>query len=1816
MRTTSQTWSLATRALCAVVAFTMTFSPLAAFAAPTPLSDIPIAAKVSAKPNIVYTLDDSGSMQYNYLPDYAVNSAGNVNVGVVRILAVTPPPSGTVYRARATAAGLASVSVGDWVNIIGAAQPEYNGFVKVEHKNTATSIDYNIPGMPATPATIAINYPAIQVVTSAAYCRSGAAAGPCAAQAMNVNSVGTTYAATSITRPGPISNGGLVTATATGTAANFANLNTGDIVLITNSTTGVTKPGTSSDPYYGYFVITKISSTQFTYQITAVANITPLSAGGARLIGDSGAANFAAPPMHAADFNRLAYNPLVTYNAPKKANGLPLTNTGTDANGNYASTLGLWTSASVDRDPFGSYEAVKMWPTNPKDDLSIKVGVPLYCNTDWPILVNEPNGPATARDAGDVNGQYMPGSGAYCRINGTRYDASATSGAPAANADYNYPWQSSNGTNGPEFFYRVLTTKRLWCDSTSPWWPRSGTILSCNGGTATTTTGPPVPQTCVTRAKICNPTVASRTYIPPACKTDPPAMYCLPNIGGSDGNSLGTGTLPECLACDCNADTNPTPPKWCSITNAACNVNSDCPDQPGATTITSCVTGNPVYQKVSSPSCTSLMFDPYTNANKAPSKTLLQDANDPNGGVVCRHNNLAYTQTGLPSAGGLFTYSRTNAGDVFAANKAGGTTPKGYALAQTGAFTTPVDNSCPAVGPTVQIPRHYYVIDWVQFCDNRDFTVNGQWRGFGAGTCQAANDLQRFKEVKYGQFLRVDLFPSNSAAFPGFAANPDFPPSPTPYPGGRQFLAGATPGPDNSEAINYANWYAYYSTRLLAAKSTSATAFSFLTPLAGEQPAYRVGFHNLGEEPVGFGGAGTPIVWLDVRDWDPTTVVSAGKTQIELWYEKLFGISVSTFKTPTLGAMLRVGNLFETGGAGGLPASINPLPATATEPLSVKPDTTLVSCQNNYHILFTDGKTNQVTGITTPGDQDGIVPASLSMAGGNPIQPIPPDQVLATLAPLAGSAWPNMFKQGVTVSNTLADVAAYYWSRDLRPTLKNDVPSITSKMSAGVSNDGDARVPGDVAWWQHVNFNAISFGAEGTLDAVNQTATLTALGTGTKTWPDLTQPFNPINPKGAAQGAVAVDDLWHATVMSRGSFVFARSPIEVSYGLSNILAGIQNQRKTRVGATFGGQVLDPTNNVLFQATIEPGWAGDLLKVEVDPVTGTEVATLWQAAVTLRDQIDPVLTGCPVAPAPCEPWMDPTHRRIVTSSGGAGVPFQFANLSAAQLTSLAPTATQQKKVISYLRGGKTWTDTLTGTTYTIEGTGIGQFRKRFGILGDLSNAQPVVVFNPARAYQDSTDPGYSGYKAANAARSPRIVAPANDGMVHVFDTGPMRPAGPGGGTEIFAFMPGALFKGANHPAGIQALTYQDGGVPIYRHHMYVDSSPRVADIYDGTQWRTIVVGGLGKGGNSYYALDMTNADAADETQAAAKVLWEWSDPEVKYSYGRPVVVKVRDSGFPNGRWVVIVTGGYDNASGKGKIFFLDAATGALLSTVTTPDGSPPGAGQAAGLAQIHAFVKSQANQVAEQVYGGDLLGNVWRVDVSAVDSYKTASPVLFAKLLDSVGVPQPVTTAPRIEIDINNGTDRYLFIGTGRLLDVSDFTTPVPAQQQTMYAIRDGTIDTIATGGLPITRTDLKPILPAQVGAIAGGAPNGWYEDLPDTPPDAERIVVDPMAAVNIVSYVGTTVQDDPCVIALPAYLYGRDYTTGESLIESGGTIVWREAFPEGLVGLEVVGLIQADGTQYVGVIASTEVIGARSVKLVNKFSGVGNRISWKLLGGQ
>jgi len=66
-----------------------------------------------------------------------------------------------------------------------------------------------------------------------------------------------------------------------------------------------------------------------------------------------------------------------------------------------------------------------------------------------------------------------------------------------------------------------------------------------------------------------------------------------------------------------------------------------------------------------------------------------------------------------------------------------------------------------------------------------------------------------------------------------------------------------------------------------------------------------------------------------------------------------------------------------------------------------------------------------------------------------------------------------------------------------------------------------------------------------------------------------------------------------------------------------------------------------------------------------------------------------------------------------------------------------------------------------------------------------------------------------------------------------------------------------------------------------------------------------VGGLNKGGKSYYALDITNP-------SSPVMLWEFTDDNMGLTYGNPIISKRAD-----GTWVVAVASGYNNSTGDGK-----------------------------------------------------------------------------------------------------------------------------------------------------------------------------------------------------------------------------------------------------------------------------------------------------------
>jgi type IV pilus assembly protein PilY1 len=1094
--------------------------------------------------------------------------------------------------------------------------------------------------------------------------------------------------------------------------------------------------------------------------------------------------------------------------------------------------------------------------------------------------------------------------------------------------------------------------------------------------------------------------------------------------------------------------------------------------------------------------------------------TLFNDANTASKGVVCRHNNMTYTGTN-PIAASPYNYP-------------------------SGKYLTPITNgtgvdACPSTNHYASVPRHYWKSE-VEWCDKKIAIAGDKWLGYGTdagGTCQPGKDathiyprFYEFGAASYvnnyntSAFQRVDLdiVKRLTATYTHTWIDTK---SQT-HTIKRNF---------DEEMTNYANWFAYYRTRIQAVKTVTSLTFTKL------DDQYRVGFATLSMGLPKYGASPPdPAQFVNVADFDAA--------QKAAWFKQLFAITIPLkLETPTLDAMSRVGDYFLKGSSSELSGSTDPI---------------ILSCQKNWHMLFTDGFTNQALLPAAVGDQDDKVPTL-------------PQPVTGLTA---GKPWPHPFRedQNAGASNAASDYAMYYWVTDLRTSGANatdNVPATTK----------------DPASWQHLNFAAMSLGTQGKLPIANQSLTENLLAAGTLQWP---QPYPTVNKPDNS----GVDDLWHAATNGRGRFVNAQSADELKLGMGQILQDITNQAGSRAGVGLASSSISLSNHAVYRVTFQPGWAGTLTKIDIDPVSGTELSDLWEAAQQLHNQ----LTILP--PPDDKPWF--TKRKIFTTNdSGAGVPFLWANLSAAQQDSLAPgLPAVGQAVLEYLRGDP-----------TNEGVSLGQFRVRgtgsFGenFLGDIVDSQAVYVGPPNAPYLDGNDPGYSTFVKNNKKRPARVYAGGNDGMLHAFDDA--------NGDEAWAYIPHDLYRPDN--TGLGALAYQDGALPPFRHHYYVDSTPRIIDVDVGGQdWRSLLVGGLGKGGKSYYALDVTQpGSVTDETTAAAKYLWTFTDADMGYSFGRPMLAKTRAFG---GAWLMVVAAGYDNPTGVGTIFFVDAKTGALKTKMTTGYGN---ATSPSGLAHIAGYTKDFHNQLIEQIYGGDLYGNFWRFDVSdpIPGNWTVAKMAVFT---DPGGKPQPVTTAPQIEVDIANGVDRWVFIGTGRLLDENDITdTSIANQQQTFYAIRDGT----TTTPNPITAA-LQPradfaALTDKLNGLSAKPAKGWYDDLPA----GERIITGVQAALGVVAYVGTAPQDNPCLTGLPATLYVREFALGDSLLtDVGGNPIVGIGEVQGAVGLDIAIFSDSTGPQSASSLdiriavtaGTTGDVFFQRIKLPAVLAA--HRMSWRLLG--
>jgi type IV pilus assembly protein PilY1 len=475
----------------------------------------------------------------------------------------------------------------------------------------------------------------------------------------------------------------------------------------------------------------------------------------------------------------------------------------------------------------------------------------------------------------------------------------------------------------------------------------------------------------------------------------------------------------------------------------------------------------------------------------------------------------------------------------------------------------------------------------------------------------------------------------------------------------------------------------------------------------------------------------------------------------------------------------------------------------------------------------------------------------------------------------------------------------------------------------------------------------------------------------------------------------------------------------------------------------------------------------------------------------------------------------------------GVPFRYNNLNNSAQTALSTVDTLNgvgDKVLDFLRGDR---------------SNEGMFRTRSSLLGDIVNGQILAVGTPKAQYSDTTNPGYASFKSTYKNRPTVAYVGANDGMLHAFNGQD--------GKELFAYVPSVLFKGPNNApfeSGLAALAD-----PNYSHHFYVDSTPAIFDVkFSDNSWHSLLFGGLGKGGKAYYALDVTNPSQLNsEANLASALKWEFTHNDLGFSYGRPVVVKA-----DNGKWIVILTSGYNNPDGIGYFFIVDAQTGALIRKVSTGVGNTA---SEAGLANVTAFVKSSTDFTADAAYAGDLLGNVWRLDLAGITSAGySKTPTRLAQLKSASGVAQPITTSPVVEYD-QKEKKRIVFVGTGQLLNEKDIGNN---SAQSFYAIYDGTNTEFYTTSTLPSPVNSFPINPRAVmvnhtdklDSVTTdiNKPMGYFIDLSA----GYQINIPMSSAAGAIAFGANKITGDFCDIATKFRGYALSYATGTSLLANNG----------------------------------------------------------------
>lgn len=924
-----------------------------------------------------------------------------------------------------------------------------------------------------------------------------------------------------------------------------------------------------------------------------------------------------------------------------------------------------------------------------------------------------------------------------------------------------------------------------------------------------------------------------------------------------------------------------------------------------------------------------------------------------------------------------------------------------------------------------------------------------------------------------------------------------------------------------AEEQNFANWYSFYRTRSLATISAASLAFYNLASSARLTWQSLIHCKSLNSNATDCGTN-------NFRSYSTTH-----RKNFFTWIQTGTKFNVAD-GTPMRSAMTRAGQFLT-----------NSIAWHANPGGNDNTDANTYACRPSYHILMTDGRWNGDSRFSNPTNHDNN---SITLPDGK--------TYTNSIRPYADSA-----------NATLADIAMHYWATDLNSNLANKIsPYMPFKSGSDTADYWDPR--NNPATWQHMTNFVMGLGLTESLNNADipwSGSTFSGAGydklkAGTVNWP----PASDDSPNN-------VYDLWHAAINSRGEFFSVDSPEAMVQAFADILERIADRKSTASRPAVNSSMEDDgtgSNFVryLYQTSFasDENWAGDLKRIRREQPAGSAPTEtqMWSAQQLLNTKA-------------------PNSRNIkIAGSGASGLKdFTWPNISSEANTSgtLAyalrfnpetgiledPTAAQGR--LNFVRGVRTGE----GTTY----------RQRMHVLGDMYSSTPAVVSGPR--YLESFANRLEGNTAyttfinnitdrnnpnpnAKQPRPARVYVGANDGMLHAFDTS--------SGEETFAFIPTAVFPKLNKLTGKN-----------YSHEFYVDGSPVVADVYFGSEWRTILVGTLRAGGKSIFALDVT-------TPGSEKLLWEFDESNISdenavkpgYSFSQPTIARLH-----NGKWAVVIGNGYEGANtddGKAALYIIDAQTGSLVKSLEV-QGT---AGIKNGLSTPR-LADYNSDGIADYAYAGDLQGNLWRFDLlgsgaspnrasgniygddkSNADNFRVSygGQPMFTATSTVGSARQPITAPPSlIRHPTRNG---YLVIfGTGKYFETTD-KDGVKTHAQSVYGIWDRSTKAETTSANTIPRSSLvsQQITNTVVATADSGDTRtarvisnnpitwyaqdgsvdklGWYLDLRVGAAafDGEMVIEDMYALGQTVFFQSLVPNDDPCASGSSNWTYAINPFTG------------------------------------------------------------------------